>query len=74
RSLDFRDVLPTTNVGKFLGRELRDEEFKKLGVKKKRGVSIKSCDAERRTIFKILVTPAAALECRARPGASQKGG
>ncbi|PBQ01154.1 long-chain-fatty-acid--CoA ligase FadD1 [Pseudomonas congelans] len=34
RSVEFRDVLPTTNVGKILRRELRDEELKKLGVKK----------------------------------------
>ncbi|MGN2411782.1 long-chain-fatty-acid--CoA ligase FadD1 [Pseudomonas syringae] len=34
RSVEFRDVLPTTNVGKILRRELRDEEMKKLGVKK----------------------------------------
>ncbi|EGH46049.1 long-chain-fatty-acid--CoA ligase [Pseudomonas syringae pv. pisi str. 1704B] len=27
-------MLPTTNVGKILRRELRDEELKKLGVKK----------------------------------------
>jgi len=26
--------LPTTNVGKILRRELRDEELKKLGLKK----------------------------------------
>ncbi|WP_117148025.1 long-chain-fatty-acid--CoA ligase FadD1 [Pseudomonas coronafaciens] len=34
RSVEFRDILPTTNVGKILRRELRDEELKKLGVKK----------------------------------------
>jgi long-chain acyl-CoA synthetase len=34
RSVEFRDALPTTNVGKILRRELRDEELKKLGVKK----------------------------------------
>jgi long-chain acyl-CoA synthetase len=34
RSVEFRDSLPTTNVGKILRRELRDEELKKLGVKK----------------------------------------
>ncbi|WP_162893377.1 AMP-binding protein, partial [Pseudomonas savastanoi] len=34
RSVEFREVLPTTNVGKILRRELRDEELKKLGVKK----------------------------------------
>ncbi|RMQ47058.1 Acyl-CoA synthetase /AMP-acid ligase II [Pseudomonas cichorii] len=34
RSVEFRDVLPTTNVGKILRRELRDEELKKLGIKK----------------------------------------
>ncbi|MFP6849209.1 MAG: long-chain-fatty-acid--CoA ligase FadD1 [Pseudomonas sp.] len=33
RSVEFRDVLPTTNVGKILRRELRDEELKKLGKK-----------------------------------------
>ncbi|WXL27173.1 long-chain-fatty-acid--CoA ligase FadD1 [Ectopseudomonas mendocina] len=31
--VEFRDVLPTTNVGKILRRELRDEELKKLGKK-----------------------------------------
>lgn len=30
RAVEFRDVLPTTNVGKILRRELRDEELKKL--------------------------------------------
>lgn len=34
RSVEFRDALPTTNVGKILRRELRDEELKKLGLKK----------------------------------------
>ena len=34
RSVEFRDALPTTNVGKILRRELRDEELKKLGIKK----------------------------------------
>ncbi|MGC1330815.1 AMP-binding protein, partial [Pseudomonas sp.] len=34
RSVEFRDGLPTTNVGKILRRELRDEELKKLGLKK----------------------------------------
>ncbi|MBD8491590.1 long-chain fatty acid--CoA ligase [Pseudomonas syringae] len=34
RSVEFRDALPTTNVGKILRRELRDEELKKMGVKK----------------------------------------
>jgi long-chain acyl-CoA synthetase len=28
--VEFRDTLPTTNVGKILRRELRDEELKKL--------------------------------------------
>ena len=32
--VEFRDSLPTTNVGKILRRELRDEEMKKLGLKK----------------------------------------
>ncbi|MBF7729656.1 long-chain-fatty-acid--CoA ligase FadD1 [Pseudomonas sp. N040] len=31
RSIEFRDSLPATNVGKILRRELRDEELKKLG-------------------------------------------
>ncbi len=31
--VEFRDALPTTNVGKILRRELRDEELKKLGAK-----------------------------------------
>ena len=31
KAVEFRDVLPTTNVGKILRRELRDEELKKLG-------------------------------------------
>ena len=30
KSVEFRDSLPTTNVGKILRRELRDEELKKL--------------------------------------------
>jgi long-chain acyl-CoA synthetase len=30
RSVEFRDSLPTTNVGKILRRELRDEELKKI--------------------------------------------
>ena len=30
KAVEFRDVLPTTNVGKILRRELRDEELKKL--------------------------------------------
>lgn len=34
RAVEFRDALPTTNVGKILRRELRDEELKKLGLKK----------------------------------------
>ena len=34
RHIEFRDALPTTNVGKILRRELRDEELKKLGLKK----------------------------------------
>lgn len=33
RYVEFRDALPTTNVGKILRRELRDEELKKLGAK-----------------------------------------
>ncbi|WP_150303759.1 long-chain-fatty-acid--CoA ligase FadD1 [Pseudomonas saliphila] len=33
RQIEFRDELPTTNVGKILRRELRDEELKKLGAK-----------------------------------------
>ncbi|TDQ36807.1 long-chain-fatty-acid--CoA ligase FadD1 [Thiopseudomonas denitrificans] len=32
RQVEFRDELPTTNVGKILRRELRDEELKKLGA------------------------------------------
>lgn len=32
KEVEFRDSLPTTNVGKILRRELRDEELKKLGV------------------------------------------
>ncbi len=31
KSVEFRDSLPTTNVGKILRRELRDQELKKLG-------------------------------------------
>ncbi|MQG91241.1 long-chain-fatty-acid--CoA ligase FadD1 [Pseudomonas sp. MN1F] len=34
RYIEFRDALPTTNVGKILRRELRDEELKKQGLKK----------------------------------------
>ena len=34
KAVEFRDVLPTTNVGKILRRELRDEELRKLGHKK----------------------------------------
>ncbi|MBJ9977124.1 long-chain fatty acid--CoA ligase [Pseudomonas sp. S75] len=34
KAIEFRDTLPTTNVGKILRRELRDEELKKLGLKK----------------------------------------
>jgi long-chain acyl-CoA synthetase len=33
KAVEFRDALPTTNVGKILRRELRDEELKKLRVK-----------------------------------------
>ena len=33
KAVEFRDSLPTTNVGKILRRELRDEELKKLGKK-----------------------------------------
>jgi len=33
KTVEFRDSLPTTNVGKILRRELRDEELKKLGKK-----------------------------------------
>ena len=32
KDVEFRDSLPTTNVGKILRRELRDEELKKLGA------------------------------------------
>ncbi|SNS13398.1 long-chain-fatty-acid--CoA ligase FadD1 [Pseudomonas segetis] len=32
KCVEFRDVLPTTNVGKILRRELRDEELKKAGA------------------------------------------
>ncbi|QXH50194.1 long-chain-fatty-acid--CoA ligase FadD1 [Pseudomonas fakonensis] len=34
KAIEFRDALPTTNVGKILRRELRDEELKKQGLKK----------------------------------------
>ncbi|MFF7708324.1 long-chain-fatty-acid--CoA ligase FadD1 [Pseudomonas sp. NPDC007930] len=34
RQVEFRDSLPTTNVGKILRRELRDEELRKAGLKK----------------------------------------
>ncbi|WP_045158600.1 long-chain-fatty-acid--CoA ligase FadD1 [Stutzerimonas stutzeri] len=34
RYVEFRENLPTTNVGKILRRELRDEELRKLGHKK----------------------------------------
>ena len=33
RYVEFREALPTTNVGKILRRELRDEELKKLAAK-----------------------------------------
>ncbi|MDF5979119.1 hypothetical protein P4114_17830 [Pseudomonas aeruginosa] len=33
KAAEFRDSLPTTNVGKILRRELRDEELKKAGQK-----------------------------------------
>ena len=33
KAVEFRDVLPTTNVGKILRRELRDEELKKIASK-----------------------------------------
>jgi long-chain acyl-CoA synthetase len=33
KHVEFRDSLPTSNVGKILRRELRDEELKKLGQK-----------------------------------------
>ena len=33
KTVEFRDSLPTTNVGKILRRELRAEELRKLGVK-----------------------------------------
>ncbi len=33
KQVEFRESLPTTNVGKILRRELRDEELKKLGKK-----------------------------------------
>ncbi len=41
RSVEFRDALPTTNVGKILRRELRDEELKKLGVEESQRVTNK---------------------------------
>ena len=34
KAVEFRDALPTTNVGKILRRELRDEELKKIAAKK----------------------------------------
>ncbi|MDH2242793.1 long-chain-fatty-acid--CoA ligase FadD1 [Pseudomonas sp. GD03909] len=34
KAVEFRESLPTTNVGKILRRELRDEELRKLGHKK----------------------------------------
>jgi len=33
KTVEFRDSLPTTNVGKILRRQLRDEELRKLGKK-----------------------------------------
>ncbi|MNF63008.1 Long-chain-fatty-acid--CoA ligase [compost metagenome] len=36
RAIEFRDSLPTTNVGKILRRELRDEELKKLKAKQEK--------------------------------------
>lgn len=33
KTVEFRDSLPTTNVGKILRRQLRDEELRKLGQK-----------------------------------------
>ncbi|SDG93450.1 long-chain acyl-CoA synthetase [Pseudomonas benzenivorans] len=33
KAVEFRDALPTTNVGKILRRELRDEELKKLAAR-----------------------------------------
>ena len=33
RAIEFRETLPTTNVGKILRRELRDEELKKIASK-----------------------------------------
>ncbi|MDP0688905.1 hypothetical protein Q8F86_26945, partial [Klebsiella pneumoniae] len=36
KAVEFRDSLPTTNVGKILRRELRDKELKKAGKKKVR--------------------------------------
>jgi long-chain acyl-CoA synthetase len=34
KQVEFRDSLPTTNVGKILRRELRDDELRKRGLKK----------------------------------------
>ena len=34
KAIEFRESLPTTNVGKILRRELRDEELRKMGLKK----------------------------------------
>jgi long-chain acyl-CoA synthetase len=34
KAVEFRDMLPCTNVGKILRRELRDEELKKMGKSK----------------------------------------
>ncbi|MDT4813029.1 Long-chain-fatty-acid--CoA ligase [compost metagenome] len=39
RTIEFRDTLPTTNVGKILRRELRDEELKKLKAKHEKAVA-----------------------------------
>ncbi|MCO6055301.1 long-chain-fatty-acid--CoA ligase FadD1 [Pseudomonas sp. MOB-449] len=36
RAIEFRETLPTTNVGKILRRELRDEELKKLKAKQEK--------------------------------------
>ncbi|QEY64321.1 long-chain fatty acid--CoA ligase [Metapseudomonas lalkuanensis] len=36
RAIEFREALPTTNVGKILRRELRDEELKKLKAKQEK--------------------------------------
>ena len=33
KAIEFRETLPTTNVGKILRRELRDEELKKIASK-----------------------------------------